>query len=420
MTPSNPWPVFTKVVFRFFFVYFILYTCPFPFGWFMFTEGIGEFYTDIWLAPINWTGRNILNLDYDVTIKPAGSGDTTYNYVQIFIFAVFAFVVTAVWSVLDRHRENYNRLSYWFTIYLRYCLAVVMLTYGFSKVIPLQFGPPSLDRLAQPLGEMSPMGLLWTFMGYSTPYMVFAGIGEVAGGMLLFFKRTRVLGCLIVIAIMSNVAMLNFSYDVPVKLFSMHLLGIAFFLIAPDVKRLLQFFVFNQATQPVRIEPVYATRDGKIAYFTGKSVFVLAFTLLPLYQSVEMYRKYRSPGGNPPLYGIYDVETFVWAGDTLRQSSRDTRGWTKLMIDRRGSATIRYMDGVNVLWECETDTSQHTIRLSAQNSSNPSDFMYRQEGENMVLDGSLNGQQINAVLKKRNFLLVNRGFHWINEYPFNQ
>ena len=56
-------------------------------------------------------------------------------------------------------------------------------------------------------------------MGYSRPYAIFCGLVETVGGLLLFWQRTTTLGALIVAASMANVAMLNFSYDVPVKLF---------------------------------------------------------------------------------------------------------------------------------------------------------------------------------------------------------
>ena|GEM_PF-5392919 len=36
---------------------------------------------------------------------------------------------------------------------------------------------PTLDRLVQPFGDASPMGLVWTFMGASTAYPIFAAPG---------------------------------------------------------------------------------------------------------------------------------------------------------------------------------------------------------------------------------------------------
>ena len=63
------------------------------------------------------------------------------------------------------------------------------------------------------------------------------------GGTLRYFRRTTTLGALIVAFVMTNVVMLNFCYDVPVKLFSLHILAFALFLVAPDAKRLVTFFL---------------------------------------------------------------------------------------------------------------------------------------------------------------------------------
>ena len=47
--------------------------------------------------------------------------------------------------------------------------------------------------------------------------------------------------------------------------------------------------------------------------------------------------------------------------------------------------------------------------------------MARPTPDQLTLDGSMGGHPIHAELKRvdlRKFTLVNRGFHWINEYPF--
>jgi hypothetical protein len=100
-----------------------------------------------------------------------------------------------------------------------------MITYGVLKVIELQFSPPTPDRLIQTYGESSPMGLIWTLMGFSSLYCFFGGAGEVLGGLLLSLRRTTLLGALVCIGVLANVVMINLSFDVPVKLFSSHLLA---------------------------------------------------------------------------------------------------------------------------------------------------------------------------------------------------
>ena len=183
-----------------------------------------------------WVGRQVFHAE--ITVRPNGSGDTTYNYVQVYCYAVMAAAVAVAWTLLDRRRTDYTGLYRGLRVYVRFYLAAVMIMYGSAKVIKAQFPNPPLDRLLQPFGDASPMGLLWTFMGTSESYNIFTGAGELIGGLLLTARRTTLLGALVCFAVMSHVAALNFSYDVPVKLFSMHLLAISLFLMAPDLGRL--------------------------------------------------------------------------------------------------------------------------------------------------------------------------------------
>src|SRR5262249_7130343 len=170
----------------------------------------------------------------DASTLPMGSGDSTYKYVQVFCFLVMALAVTLVWTIRDRQRLRYPRLYEGLRIYVRFALGAAMIVYGADKVIQSQFPAPPLDRLLQPYGDASPMGLAWTFMGASRAYNIFAGAAELIGGLLLTVRRTTLLGALVSLGALSNVVALNFCYDVPDKLYPSYLLAMAVFLIVPD------------------------------------------------------------------------------------------------------------------------------------------------------------------------------------------
>ena len=97
-------------------------------------------------------------------------------------FAVISLVVSVLIAVLDRHRENYETLLKWLTVLIRYYLAAQLINYGLAKLYYLQFQALSAFRLDQTLGDMSPMGLLWTFMGFSKGYTMFTGAAEFIAG----------------------------------------------------------------------------------------------------------------------------------------------------------------------------------------------------------------------------------------------
>src|SRR5262249_35551125 len=151
------------------------------------------------------------------------------------------------WSLLDRKRPNYVRAFAWLRVSVCIYLAAQMVVYGACKVIPNQFGHPAPEVLTTMVGDLDRMTLLWTFMGASPAYTIFVGAAELLGGLLLTCRRTRLLGALVCIGVMANVVMLNFSYDVCVKLHSSHLLGMAFFVAAADLRRLVDFFVLGRS-----------------------------------------------------------------------------------------------------------------------------------------------------------------------------
>ena len=81
------------------------------------------------------------------------AGDSHFSvvfYLTIFFLSVIA---TIAWSLFDKRRYSYNKLSYWFRVYLRNMLALDMLAYSIIKLIPIQMPYPSVADLMKPFGE---------------------------------------------------------------------------------------------------------------------------------------------------------------------------------------------------------------------------------------------------------------------------
>ncbi|HET9225635.1 MAG TPA: hypothetical protein VFR31_03145, partial [Thermoanaerobaculia bacterium] len=239
-----------RALFRFVFCYLVLYNFPFPLDKIpVYGQILDEGYMEIWQAVVPWVGEHLLGMQ--IRFRASGSGDSTYSYVLLLCFLILALTATVIWTLLDRRRTDYARLHEWLRVYVRFALAAAMIVYGAYKIIPSQFGTPFPSELLQPIGESSPMRLLWTFIGASASYTIFTGAAELLGGLLLIARRTTLFGALVCIGVMSNVVMLNLSYDVPVKLYSSHLLLMAVFLAVPDLKRLASLFVWNRRVPPV-------------------------------------------------------------------------------------------------------------------------------------------------------------------------
>jgi hypothetical protein len=346
-------------------------------------------------------------------IQGNGSGDTTRAYVQLLVIAILAVLGTALWSALDRRRTAYPRLAAGAMIVLRYYLAFTLLTYAFAKLT--QFPPPPPGRLDLRVGDLSPMGVLWTLMGASQPYAVFAGFAEGLGGVLLLWRRTYVAGALIAMAVMANVVALNLCYDVPVKLFSMQLLLIATALFTPHARRLIGA-VLGRATAEIPPRPRLAPHRER-ALLTVKAL-LLAAMAVQLYVMIGRSREWLPP--RHELHGIWVVDRFVQSGAERPPLITDGERWHKLLFSQLG-AGVRLMDGSIVRLAAKVDPVARGIGLKGMDTEERWLYTLSGGGEraSLVIDGVFRGKPIHAELHREpEPPLMTHGFHWISDEPF--
>lgn len=426
--PTSGWSLARRLAFRFASVYLLLHGLPFPLGMLPGTQRLSGAYREAWQALVPWVGQHVLHLDTAITVFPNGSGDTTYNHVQLLCFLALAGLVTAAWSARARTPTRHETAHALLRIALRYFLAYTLVSYGLSKVLWMQFPFPSPEKLVQPLGESSPMGLMWTFMGYSRGYNLFTGGLEVVGGVLLLFRRTTTLGAVLVAAVMTNVVALNLAYDVPVKLYSSHLLLMSVFLLLPDLERIANVLVLNRPTRPV----VFRTPFARPWTERGSRAVKVLFAGWVLYsdasKALERQASHGEDAPRHPLHGVYVVESFTRDGQAVPLLAGDATAWRYVLIGTRERLALRFMDDTGKRFRM-ADAPEQRLQLTANSypgENDPEAFTLawsRPEAGHLVVEGVFRGASVQARLKKveaSTFQLVDRGFHWIQEYPFNR
>jgi len=422
---KKEWSVFQKISFRFIFVYFYLYINPFLISYLPYTESITKFYYDTKRTMVLWIADAVFSLG-ELTYFPGGSGDTTYNYVQIFMYFVIAIFICVLWSILDRKRKNYHTILRFFRIYVSYYVAAYMFSYGFSKILYLQFSPPSFYRLLEPFGEASPMGIAWAFMGASKTYTMFSGFAELIAGILLLFRRTRTFGGLFVFAVMFNVFMLNMSYDIPVKLFSLHLVIMGLFIAMLDYKRIFNLIALKN---PLKIDsvsgPYFKNRKMSLLATLLKATFIVYMSYLFLDSNMSYYKqKYQSP--EPMLYGIYDVNTFIINKDTIAPLLTDEIRWKRFLRDKNfpNRIIIKGMNDQNRWYNYELDSIKNTVKIyKRQDTTDVYNLHFIKSDSTLLFKGTWKNDSIQINMDKfdlSKFHLTNREFRWINEYPYNR
>jgi hypothetical protein len=420
MLTSAPSRVVRRAVFRFVFVYLILYNLPFPLPYLPYGAQAAEPYRRFWNAAVPWVGRHVFGVE--ITVLPNGSGDTTYNYVQVFCFFALAAAASVVWSLLARGQGGYPRLHAGLRVYVRFALAAAMILYGSVKVIKSQFPDPPLDRLLQPFGDASPMGLLWTFMGASEGYNLFTGAGEMLGGLLLTARRTTLLGALVSIGVLGHIVALNFCFDVPVKLFSLHLLAMAAFLAAPDLPRLANLFLLGRGAEPVPLRPLFRRRWLDRGVRALRTALVAGFVGMTLYGAQQGRKAFGDLASKSPLYGVWEVEESAAGGGA---PVTDGAAWRRVVFDYPNVFAVLLTSDSRVRYRLQADAGARTLTLSKQDDPGwKAALTYEETGPGLLaLEGTLDGRAVRVKLRRAEtpqFRLVSRGFHWINEYPFNR
>ncbi len=444
------WNPALRIAFRFWLVYLGLFCLATQTITSLFNATEGADIPDpatLWpLRPvIFWTGAHIFHVNAapsDFWAGNSGSGDTMFAWVMTFCLLVIATAATVVWSLLDRSRENYAELHKWFRLFVRFALAGQMMLYGMVKVIPVQMPYPTLTRLLQPFGTFSPFAILWASMGSAPAYEIFTGCAELAGGLLLIVPRTATLGALISLADMIQVFTLNMTYDVPVKLFSFHLILLSCFLLAPDVPRLVRFLLLNRATAPsTQVQLFRGVRANRIAL---AAQIILGLWLVGM-NCHSCWGTWNTLGGGrplPPLYGIWEVRQMSIDEQPPPLLPTDSTRWQRAIFDlpnrncaelytqvihTQASLCIAFqrLDDSFAPYGASVNLPERTLALTKSDDKNwTASFTFqRPAGDQLILDGRMDNHQVHMELQltdRNSFLLVSRGFHWIQEAPFGR
>ena len=119
-----------------------------------------------------------------------------------------------------------------------------------------------------------------------------------------------------------------------------------------------------------------------------------------------------------PFYGLYDVESFTRNGREVPPLTTDATRWRKLIVEFPANITVKMMNDSVRGFPAEYDPNKNVVKL------NQSPFVWSHpDADHLVLEGKLGSDDLKVRLKTidvSKFLLLSRGFHWINEFPFNR
>jgi uncharacterized membrane protein YphA (DoxX/SURF4 family) len=412
-----------RVVFRFCVVYFTLYSLA--------TQIVGGVILTPWFSfpalGTMWPMREITHwlAEYVFGLRPpllftGNSGDTAFHWIQNAWVLSVAVVLTAAWLAFQPDRSRERIWHAWFRVFVRFAMAAQMFYYGMAKIIPTQFPPPSLVTLVTSIGDLSLSDLLWTYVGASTPYQVFTGGAEMLSGILLLIPQTTMLGALIGVADMTQVFVLNMTYDFGLKQISLHYLLMFAFLLAPDARRLVNVLVLNRTAEPSSQPDLFATPRANRLALVAQAVF--GIYLIGMFTWVAT-RSYYADGGpgvlRSPLYGIWNVEEIAVDGESRPAVLNEyDRRWRRVIFDTPNVVVFQRTDDSFAHYEASIDTTSRAIALTKRNGGpwRASFTFDRPSLDRLALEGTMDGHKLRIQLRLLDFdtfRLLNSRFRWI-------
>lgn len=394
--------------------------------------GWTSFYLDLaWRHLVLWMERAVLGMPVLSSIRQSGSGDTEFLWMRTGCEVAVAVAAALVWGCFDRRKRWDSIVFQILRVCVRFGLAAALLNYGFAKLVPPeQFSAPMAEKLIEPVGQLSPMGMLWTFMGASRAYTVFSGVMEVTAGFLLLWRRTTPLGALVAAGVLLNVVVLNFSYDVPVKLYSVHLLLMSVFLLWPELRRLAAVLVMNRPTEAVDLTPPWSSGWRRIAAI-GLKILVLATVFGELIQynasKVSDLESDSVPPALQPLVGIWDVESFTRDRVEIAPLIADTTRWRRVAFENHFGQLRLLVFGTDngplAGWSVSRGSNDGKMLLRTMRNPKGVTMRFSPMGIDRVrLRGEVQGHLLDVTLHrvdKNQTRLLTWGFHWVSEGPWN-
>jgi hypothetical protein len=424
---QTAWPLWRKILFRFFFIYLGLNIAPWT--WLdriPYVEYLTKYYYQFLNWAVNLSNAKIFHVRK--TLVPInGSGDTSWGWTQVCLFLCVAAIGCLLWTMLDRKRRSYTQLNYWLCVFTRYNIALFAFAYGIIKLFALQMPFPSTSMMATSLGDLLPMRLSWMFIGYSSPYQIFSGAMEMLVGVLLLYRRTATFGAILGTAVFTNVMLLNLAYDIPVKIFSIHIVLMCLFLLVNEYKRIVCFFLLNKPADSCTIYNFsFPKRWMRLTRIVLKTLFILVSVGWVFYSSYGWYKEANVVSDPKPLKrGIYDIAVFAVNRDTLPPLLTDTLRWQDLIMDNAVMGTIKTSDTAfrriygRAYFRYAWDSKSQFIFFKNFAGDTVARFHCKiPDSSTIILTGKRLSDSLYVVLKRsnRHFQLAERQFHWLSEY----
>ncbi len=391
---------------RFIVIYAIGFILTFPFPYNIMPD-IGGLFSTVF-EPVNqWWIQSVFQMKSGTSTILS---DTTGLYVHLINLSIISLLGTILWWLITKWQQN-KLVWQWFHISISYYLALTLLIYGFNKVFKFQFFFPEPNTLFTPLGQLTPDILYWSTIGTSYQYSLFSGLIEVVPAILLLFRKTRLLGGIIALMVIINIVMINFGFDISVKVYSLFLFLLAILIISPHIKPIINFLFKGIPSVQNTYNPTINSKSKLLFYSIGKPLIIgLIFleVLLPYFESQNFNDDLSE---RPYLYGAYTVKSIK--NERPVQLSQNIKHF---FIHRKQYFILQYSDDQFESFRLEYGNDFTNLKLTDSEDRSFIWTVKEQSGsDQIILEGLFRDGQIKLTAKRiklEQLPVSGNNFHW--------
>jgi hypothetical protein len=247
---------------------------------------------------------------------------------------------------------------------IRYWLAYSISVYGFAKILKTQLQSPEFN-LDIPLGELSGFALTWYYFGYSYTLAVILALFQVGGSILLLFRRTTLIGVMVLLPVMVNIVLINMFYQIAVGAFFnsvIYTISLTFLLLLDFQKLKTAFWDLVEKL------PRVSDKSGLLKNALRFVIIAAAFCTIQYYVI--------STKTDTVLKGTWKVEKLIRNNQPVEPVAwlTDTKAWNKVYFAGWNGCAFspnpyRYKPDESLTGSYEFDSLKNNIRFIYQNKN---------------------------------------------------
>jgi hypothetical protein len=187
---------------------------------------------------------------------------------------------------------------------------------------------------------------------------------------------------------------------------------------------LADFFLRNRTAGPSTQAELFQSRRANRIALAAQILFGVWLVGMNVYSNWDGWHTYGGGRTKSPLYGIWNVAELSIDGQVRSPLLGDYDRWQRVVFDFPERVSFQRMDESFAGYGAAIDSNAKTIALTKNSDKNwKGNLTFQRVAEDeLILDGNMDSHMIHMKLQLvdyKKFLLVSRGFHWIQEYPFN-